>query len=271
MDFQDEIDRQNIINEIQKGTYIKAVREMYVKLYKEREYYKLQQNDSLHLPLQKVYNEVIELRKVKNSKSINTEYLFITINPDENISELDKFVRALDTISKKKWVEDCLYVIEQRGMNEDEIGKGYHAHLILHRNGKSFSKVARELLNTLYSHKIYDKNKIEEYVEKGNENGIIPYTTGPFVIEYTEPEHIGNRISYITGKKLVKNKDGTYNYKDIKQKFDTPFRAQNNLKEYYNIGEVFKPYIKGGSEATPLWGNTHPVLAHASDDSESDE
>lgn len=85
---------------------------------------------------------------------------------------------------------------------------------------------------------------MEEYVENGNEKGIIPYTTGPFVIEYTEPEHIGNRISYLTGKKLVKNKDGTYNYKDIKQKFDIPFREKNKLKPYYLKGDTFKTYTE---------------------------
>ena len=128
-------------------------------------------------------------------------------------------------------------------MNEDEIGKGYHAHLLLHRNGKSFSKVAREILNTLYSFKCYSKSKIEEFVEKGNEKGIIPYTKGVFQIAYTEPEHIGNRISYMLEKKVTTNKDGTYNFKDVKQKYDIPFRLDNNLNDYYNIGEIFKPYI----------------------------
>jgi len=237
-------DREDIIRKIQEGCYIKAIREMYVKLYKEREYYKLSQGESIHTPLQKVYNEVVELRKCKSVSNIKTDYLFVTINPDEKISELCKFVSAIRAIERKSWVNDIVYVIEQRGKNSDEIGQGYHAHLLIHRNGKSFSKFCKEILSTLYSFKVYDKLKMEEFVNKGNENGVIPYTTGPFVVEYTEPEKIGNRISYMIGEKKTVDKYGNYNEKDIKQSYDIPFREQNHLKPYYIKGDFFKTYVE---------------------------
>ena len=237
-------DREDMIKRIQEGCYIKAIKEMYKNLYREREYYKLSLGESIHTPLQKVYNEVVELRKSKSVSNIKTEYLFVTINPDEKFCKIDKFVCALRAIERKSWVNDIVYVIEQRGKNADEIGQGFHAHLLIHRNGKSFSKFCKEILSTCYSFKVYDKKKMEEYVEKGNENGVIPYTTGPFVVEYTEPEKIQNRISYMIKEKKTTDKLGNYNEKDIKQQYDIPFREQNHLKSYYIKGDFFKPYVE---------------------------
>ena len=233
-------DREDMIRQIQEGCYIKAIKEMYVKLYKEREYYKLSVGESIHHPLQKVYNEVIELRKSKSVSNIKTDYLFVTINPDEKISEFSKFVSALKAIERKSWVNDICYVIEQRGKNSDEIGKGYHAHLLIHRNGKSFSKFCKEILNTCYSFKLYNKIELEDFYKDHD----IPYRFGPFVVEYTEPEKIGNRFSYMLNNKKITDKNGDYNEKDIKQKYDIPFREQNGIKKYYIKGELFKPYVE---------------------------
>lgn len=246
MDIEELIEKEKRILRYSEGCYEKAIKDMYLKLYKEKEYYLLQQRKSVHLPLQKLYDEVQEFRKSKSVSNIKTDYFFITINPDEEVSNLSKFVKALEVIMKKKWVEDLVYVIEQRGTTEDEIGKGYHSHLLINRNGKSFSKLARELLNTLYSHGVFLKSKIEEFNKPRNEDEAIyyiPYKKGPFVIEYTEPEHIPNRMKYMLGKKetIVK---GEYNGKDVKQLYDIPFREKNNLKPYYQKGDYFTPYIK---------------------------
>ena len=238
-------DREDMIRQIQEGCYIKAIKEMYVKLYKEREYYKLAQGESIHHPLQKVYNEVVELRKSKFVSNIKTDYLFVTINPDEKISEFSKFVSALKAIEKKSWVNDICYVIEQRGKNSDEIGKGYHTHLLIHRNGKSFSKFCKEILNTLYSHKVLDKDFVEEFNKNKDASDYhIPYQKGPFVVEYTEPDKLKNRFTYMLGSKKTTDDKGNYNEKDIKQEYDIPFREQNGLKRYYIKGDLFKPFVE---------------------------
>lgn len=246
MDIEELIEREQRILKYSEGCYEKAIKDIYLKLYKEKEYYLLQQRKSVHLPLQKLYDEVNEFRKSKSVSNIKTDYLFITINPDDEVSTLSKFVRALEIIMKKKWVEDLVYVIEQRGVNEDEIGKGYHCHMLINRNGKSFSKLCREILNTLYSHNIYIKQKLEEFNRPRNEDEAIyfvPYQKGPFVVSYTEPEKIPNRISYMFGEKVTVV-DGVYNGKDIKQQYDIPFRKKNNLKDYYQKGDFFTQFIK---------------------------
>lgn len=235
---EEEIERQEQILKFKRGCYDKSIRDIYMKLYREREYHYLQLNKSVHTPLQNLFNEVKEIRKSKNVSNIKTDYFFVTINPDEEFAILSKFVRALETIKKKKWINDLVYVFEQRGINDDEIGKGFHAHLIINRNGKSFSKFCREILNTLYSNNIYDKKKMEEFYDK--EKCEVPYTQGPFVVEYTEPEHLQNRFSYILGKKLDKDNKN----KNIKQEYDIPFRKKNKLERYYIKGEFFQKYIQ---------------------------
>lgn len=254
MDLEELIQKEQRILKYSEGCYERAIKDIYLKLYKEKEYYLLQQRKSVHLPLQQLYNEVSEFRKSKSVSNIKTDYFFITINPDDEVSILSKFVRALETIMKKKWVEDLVYVIEQRGDNEDEIGKGYHCHMLINRNGKSFSKLNREILNTLYSHNIFIKRKLEDFNKPRNEDEaiyFIPYQKGPYVVEYTEPENIKNRLSYMLGNKVTVDKNGVYNKKDIKQQYDIPFRKKNNLKDYYQKGDIFTQYIEELHKTSP--------------------
>ena len=58
------------------------------------------------------------------------EWIFITINPKDDISITD-FKNKIDSITKWKCFYKGFYVFEQRGENENEIGKGMHSHIML--------------------------------------------------------------------------------------------------------------------------------------------
>ena len=74
----------------------------------------------------KTLTELKSLEKEKEAK--NGEYVFITIAPVEN-TNLDNFIKKLYDITKLSYYTKYLFVIEQRGENEQELGKGMHAHI----------------------------------------------------------------------------------------------------------------------------------------------
>jgi hypothetical protein len=84
-------------------------------------------------------NNYIETQKVElkkqTAKKHNNGYMFITINPKPAV-KLEDFRKLLKKISKKTCFEKCMYVLEQRGNNEENMGKGFHAHILVKRNLK---------------------------------------------------------------------------------------------------------------------------------------
>lgn len=147
--------------------------------------------------------------KIKTAKANNNQYAFITINPKPD-TDLAHFVKKLNDYVNRQICEKHLYVLEQRGENAEECGKGLHAHILVKRNLNY--KPCKFILNT--------KNTFKNIV--GNEKHIH--------IQICGEDFKNDKILYITGK----NKDDS---KSIKQEYDTVYRANNKLSEFY--GELF--------------------------------
>ncbi|WP_445772308.1 hypothetical protein, partial [Rheinheimera sp.] len=119
----------------------------------------------------------------------------------------------------KLWIEGYLYVLEQRGENEIEIGKGFHTHILIKLNGhKKKSHIDRELKNQW-------KNILD------TENYHI------FNIKYIDNEEQLRKQKYILGTKSEQSKH-------LKQEYDIIWRERNNLKKYYFLDYI----IEDGSE-----------------------
>lgn len=73
------------------------------------EYHRLQDNI--------IYNQYVErykhLKKLEEIQE-NSKYVFITINPNQYITILD-FINKMQKMMAKKWINNYLYVFEQRG------------------------------------------------------------------------------------------------------------------------------------------------------------
>ncbi len=90
------------------------------------------------------YQYISEQQK-KNEKC---PYLFLTINPNPHII-LGEFVSIMNKMMTKPWIENYLYVFEQRGEEEGECGKGFHFHAIIKKpTNKSYAHILRELSST---------------------------------------------------------------------------------------------------------------------------
>lgn len=141
-----------------------------------------------------------------------TKYIFLTINPNSQIL-FREFQRCIDKLMSKPWITNYLYVYEQRGESEAEVGKGFHFHAIIEKpTNKSYQHMMRELSST--ANKVCDTSNFHFYNVKN--------------ISEEEKER---KIIYITGRKADIAKHA-------KQDMDIIFRKNNNLLSQYNVGIV---------------------------------
>ena len=157
--------------------------------------------------------EIKELRQEEedNEKLVQkSRYLFITINTKDNVP-LNKLLELMKNLAKKVWIKKYLYVIEQRGETIDQLGKGFHSHILIDREGKKYSQILREF-----------KTTIGDLVDVDNKSC--------FNIKPCKEEHLKNRQNYMISDKKDEEKR-------LKQDMDIIFRDKYTIKPYY--GELF--------------------------------
>jgi len=148
----------------------------------------------------------VKIAEEATEEKFNTDYIFMTVNPRSEVG-LTEFKKAIEKMMSKVWIEQYLYVIEQRGENEEEAGKGYHFHALIYRKGKKFNELNREFKSSM--------KKITN-VDKWN----------TFQISICSENDIKKRVNYMIGRKSDESKW-------LKQDIDKVFRKKYNLQDYY--------------------------------------
>lgn len=162
--------------------------------------------------------EIVSTRKVVKQYT----HLFITINPPPTL-KLDIFINTINKTLSKNWIEGYIYVIEQRGENEEELGKGFHTHILIKLfQHKKQSEINREIKNTWK--KILD---IDNYHILN--------------IKFIDDAEQKRKQGYILGEKAEE-------IKHLKQKMDIIYREKNNLQKYYYLDYIIED--KYGSKET---------------------
>ena len=155
-------------------------------------------------------NTIIEKRK--NIKQYT--HIFLTINPPPSMLLEDFHNRVLKTISKN-WIEGYIYVLEQRGENLEEIGKGFHTHILLKLRGhKRKSEIDREIKNTWK--KILDTDNYHI-----------------LNIKYIDDDEQKRKQKYML---TLKSEE----IKHKKQEYDIIWRGNNNIKKYYYLDYIIE-------------------------------
>lgn len=157
-----------------------------------------------------------EERKINKLRELNTlkievdkKWYFLTINPRPTIT-LEDFMKTIRKALSKKWITYFIFVIEQRGETEEELGKGIHTHIIFNK-GIKHCKVIKEMGNSF-------KNMCD----------ISNYHL--FNISNIGDEEKKRKIEYILGTKADCEKHK-------KQQMDIIFREKLKLKSHYIIEE----------------------------------
>lgn len=155
--------------------------------------------------------EIVSTRKVVKQYT----HLFITINPPPTL-KLDIFINTINKTLSKNWIEGYIYVIEQRGENLEDLGKGFHTHILIKLiQHKKQSEINREIKNTWK--KILD---IDNYHILN--------------IKFIDDAEQIRKQGYILGEKSEE-------IKHLKQKMDIEYRLNNNLQKYYFLNYIIEP------------------------------
>ena len=99
------------------------------------------------------------LRETKHMHRVEVkEWMWITLNPPEE-TDLNKFIKLVKKVTSKKWIDSYIFVIEQGGKTEENMGHHPHAHILLHHDNYRHDKFYSEITNSLLS--IWTPGQIE--------------------------------------------------------------------------------------------------------------
>jgi len=153
-----------------------------------------------------------QIKKDINDVQDNTNYIFLNVNPAPNHSLLS-FQQLIEKSLKKKWIKSYMYVLEQRGENQEELGKGFHTHMIIEKDDtKQYTQAIKEMGRTFS--KVCDTSNYHLF------NG-----------SKIKDIDMDKRRNYIIGRKADPSKW-------LKQDMDIPWRNENFLKSYYGNYEI---------------------------------
>lgn len=76
------------------------------------------------------------LKNIPTSELLHVNFkkiVWVTVNPKPDIS-LESFKARVDNYLKRKFVLNPLYRYEQRGETEEELGRGFHVHILFDKS-----------------------------------------------------------------------------------------------------------------------------------------
>lgn len=204
------------ISAVREATELQFYKNKYLKLLNMK--YELK---DLGKQMSKVKDREDELKykiKEKNAREHNNSHLFITINPKpikqfgdkpaDITIHLEDFLKKVLKFVNRNFCSEAWAVIEQRGVSEEDLGKGYHAHIALKRNmNYRPSDIVKGVKNT-FKHCCDVKNPACLNVKIHGE------------------DFHKDKLEYIEG---IKTGEG----KDKKQEMDIIFRKKYNIEIVY--------------------------------------
>jgi len=162
------------------------------------------------LGISSTYNQLEDYyQKLKLAKSQRKGnlWLYLTINPKKDISFFD-FKPAILRFVKRKMFSQFFYSYEQRSSTQENLGQGFHIHLLLKRNIKvPPNKVIRN-----------SKNSFKKFTNVNNSQ--------IFFYRWCPQEYLNDKVAYIKGNKTGEGKE-------IKHEMDIEWRQIMGLKEFY--------------------------------------
>lgn len=170
--------------------------------------YQLEKLGPLFSKLKSMEYTYAEQLKEQTAKKHQNGYCWATINPKGDIP-FDKFRKKVEKIVKYSCFKGYAYVFEQRGtVEEKNIGKGFHAHLLFRRN------------------LAYKPKDLEQRIRRGCK-GIVGNVMNNHMVNIAKigEEFAIDKYKYMTADKQIA--------KQQKQIGDIQFRKNHNLMKIY--------------------------------------
>jgi len=164
--------------------------------------------------IRKYEQELILKKKTMTAENNLNLYLFVTISPKPEVT-LEEFTKTVEKLVKRHMFSAYAYAFEQRASTPEEVGKGFHVHILLRRNlNYKPCKIKANMANTV------------KHLCNAKDNRV-------FNVQFTGTEFARDKYDYITG-----GKDGEG--KSRKMDMDNIFRKNNGMSDKYENGDLWK-------------------------------
>lgn len=193
-----------------------------VKLQQYQELYRLQ---CLQEPTQLIKDiQAARLSLGEKGEGIDRPYIWLCVNPNSTFT-FKEFQGLVSKMVSKVWVDEYVYVYEQRGITEEEAGKGFHLHAIIKKpENKKPSHCIRELGSTF-----------KKCCDVSNYHF--------FQVKFIDIPEKDRKLEYILGTKESTDE----NQKDLKQLIDKVWRVKNKIDPYFFSNIDIGKYATKGS------------------------
>lgn len=192
MEFKDKVDNLEWISKLHSDASLNALKKVIANRYEEYWKYKLDTDEGLKevFPILKKLNIIKEER----DKEKDSDYIFITVNPRDDVN-FWSFYKKVNDVIKKKWITQYAYSFEQRGETDNDVGFRPHAHILLYRKGKSYSEIVREFKSSFRKMCNVDNEHILNFkiVKMGTELQIVNYISGDKKDDWKLPKVVNDR------------------------------------------------------------------------------
>lgn len=187
---------------------------------KQQQYEELYRLQCLQEPTP-IIKEIQALRNSLGEKGEGTErpYIWLCVNPN-SMYTFKEFQTLVSKMVSKVWMTEYVYVYEQRGITQEELGKGFHLHAIIKKPAdKKPSHCIRELSSTFK--KCCDTSNFHF-----------------FQVKFIDLPEKDRKMEYILGTKESTDE----NQKDIKQAMDKLWRSKIGIDPYFFSNVVLGKY-----------------------------
>lgn len=140
---------------------------------------------------------------------VTTQYYFLTIRPDDSKCTFDDFYDKVLRFVKRKCFLHYRLSFEQKGTVHDELGKGFHVHIVAQMKQRSKTEVLRDTLSSWndWIEKNYIQSNCIQVLTTKNPDKLV----SDYLIEYkSDDEH-----------------------KIVTKEMDMEWRKQYNLQNIY--------------------------------------
>lgn len=161
-----------------------------------------------------LFREYLEVSKQLHSEYIefsnpSKQSYFITIRPDDSKCSITDFIVKVESFMKRKCFISYSLSYEQKGTSIEDLGKGFHVHIVADMKQASKGQVLRDCLsswNDWIEKGLITKNNIDVRTTKNPDKIVDDY-----LIEY-------------------KSDDG---HKEVTKDMDYLWRSNNNIENIY--------------------------------------
>lgn len=161
-----------------------------------------------------VFREYLEVAKQLHSEYIeytqpSKQSYFITIRPDDSKCNLIDFINKVEKFIKRKCFLSYRYSFEQKGAKIEDMGKGFHVHIVADMKQASRGNALRDTIsswNDWIDKGLITANNIDVRTTKNPDDLVQTY-----LIDYSSED----------------------NHKIVTKDIDTLWRTTNNLKNIY--------------------------------------